>query len=150
MRTESEEPSLPYTPSHTGRRARVGYLGLEGVGFNDLWPVFLGLILSVAAAIRFFVAEADSGTHWLSRTLVALAPCSLGFAYLRFLVMGRPPHYRGDLLATALSVRVDFSDPPLRALPLVPRIGCDAPAASGPSRPAAKIHPLRALGRPGP
>lgn len=125
----------------------MGYLGLEGVGFNDLWPVFVGLILSIAAALRFFVAEAGSGVHWVPRTLVALLPFTLGFGYLRLLVMGRPPHFRGDLLATALSLRVDFSDPPVRCLPLLPRISPSGGAFLGPSRAAQRLHPLRALGR---
>lgn len=147
MRSDPEEPPLPYTPSHTGRRARVGYLGLDGVGFNDLWPVFLGLALSIAAALRYFVADAGSGAHWLPRTLVSLLPFTLGFGYLRLLVMGRPPHFRGDLLATVLSLRVDLSDPPVRSLPVLPRISSPGGAPLGPARSAQRIHPLCALGR---
>ena len=63
MPSDSVEPSLPYTPSNTGRRARVGYLGLEGVGFNDLWPLFSGLILSIALSLKFL-----AGTGWDGRS----------------------------------------------------------------------------------
>jgi hypothetical protein len=90
MQTEAEEPALPYTPSNTGRRARVGYLGFDGVGFNDLWPLFAGLILSLALALKFFIGDGADGSHWLARTVAAALPFSLGFAYLRLLVVGRP------------------------------------------------------------
>src|SRR5476651_581337 len=134
MHPESDEPALPYTPSNTGRKARVGYLGFDGVGFNDLWPLFAGLILSLGLALKFFVADTGGGSHWLARTLEAGSPFAGGFAYLRLLVMGRPPHFKGDLWATALSLRLDFSDPPLAAVPILPRLCVDAAAACGPGR----------------
>jgi hypothetical protein len=142
MQTEAEEPALPYTPSNTGRRARVGYLGFDGVGFNDLWPLFAGLILSLALALKFFIGDGADGSHWLARTVAAALPFSLGFAYLRLLVVGRPPHFRGDLWATALDLRLDFTDPPRRAIPVWPRLVVNATAASGPGRAADLRHPL--------
>ena len=43
MDAELEEPSLPYTPSNTGRRARVtGYPGLKGSSSTTPWPLFVG------------------------------------------------------------------------------------------------------------
>jgi hypothetical protein len=145
MQTEAEEPALPYTPSNTGRRARVGYLGFDGVGFNDLWPLFAGLILSLALALKFFIGDGADGSHWLARTIVAALPFALGFAYLRLLVVGRPPHFRGDLWATALDLRLDFTDPPMRGIPVWPRLVVDATAASGPGRAADLRHPLLGL-----
>jgi len=147
MKSEEEECSLPYTPSNTGRRARVGYLGFEGVGFNDLWPVFAGIVLSLGIALKSFVGDGVDGSHWMGKTVLSLTPFSLGFGYLRFLVMGRPPHFRSDLLATALRVRVDFTDPPLRCFPLIPRICLDAAADCGPARAVDLSHPLFAKGR---
>jgi len=143
MRADASEPALPYTPSNTGRRARVGYLGLDGVGFNDLWPLFLGLILSIASALKLFIGEGSEVGHWATKTIAALAPAAVGFSYLRFLVMGRPPHFRGDLWATLLSLRLDFTDPPLRAFPILPRLASDSVAASGPKRTGDLCHPLR-------
>jgi hypothetical protein len=145
MQTEAEEPALPYTPSNTGRRARVGYLGFDGVGFNDLWPLFAGLILSLALALKFFIGDGADGSRWLARTVVAALPFALGFAYLRLLVVGRPPHFRGDLWATALDLRLDFTDPPRRGFPVWPRLFVDATAASGPGRAADLRHPLQRL-----
>jgi hypothetical protein len=143
MDADPEEPSLPYTPSNTGRRARVGYLGFDGVGFDGLWPLFAGLILSIALALRLFLGEGADGSHWLAKTLGAAVPFAAGFCYLRFMVEGRPPHFKGDLWATALGLRLDFTDPPLRALPVVPRITIESAAASGPGRAADLIHPMR-------
>lgn len=144
MDTEPEEPVLPYTPSNTGRRARVGYLGFDGVGFDDLWPLFLGLILSIALALRFFLGEGADGTHWLAKTMGAALPFAAGFGYLRFAVQGRPPHFKGDLWATLLSLRVDFTDPPFRGFPVLPRIFVDGSATAGPARAADVRHPSHA------
>jgi len=144
MLTEADEPMLPYTPSNTGRRARVGYLGLDGVGFNDLWPLFLGVVISIAAALKLFIGDGSGGGHWLVKTVKAILPALVGFGYLRLLVMGRPPHFKGDLCATLLSLRLDFTDPPLRIFPLVPRLWIDGAAAAGPARPADQRHPARA------
>jgi hypothetical protein len=147
MSPEAEEPALPYTPSNTGRRARVGYLGFDGVGFNDLWPLFAGLVASLGLALKFFVGDPGGSTHWLARTLGAASPFAAGFAYLRFLVMGRPPHFKADLWATALGLRLDFSDPPFPAVPILPRVGIDAAAACGPAR-AGDLRRTPAGGRP--
>jgi hypothetical protein len=142
MHAENLEPSLPYTPSNTGRKARVGYLGFDGVGFNDLWPLFAGLLLSIGLALKFFIGDGLEGRGWLAKTLIAGVPFCAGFGYLRLLVVGKPPHFKGDLWATALDLRLDFTDPPWRAFPLWPRIGADVVAACGPSRAADLRHPL--------
>ena len=150
MPADPEEPVLPYTPSNTGRRARVGYLGFDGVGFNDLWPLFTGLVLSIALALKFFMGAAAGGAHWLARTVEAALPFAAGFGYLRFLVVGRPPHFKGDLWAGALGLRLDFTDPPRIGLSILPRIVIDATAASGPGRAADLRHPMDAAGAPRP
>ncbi|HEY5229200.1 MAG TPA: hypothetical protein VIJ19_11705 [Opitutaceae bacterium] len=147
MSPDTDEPGLPYTPSNTGRRARVGYLGFHGVGFNDLWPLFVGLVLSIGLALKFFVGEPGGSAHWLARTLEAVSPFAAGFAYLRGLVVGRPPHFKGDLWASALGLRLDFSDPPLSAVPILPRIRLDTAAACGPGR-AADLRRLTAGTKP--
>ena len=144
MINDLEEPALPYTPSNTGRRARVGYLGFEGVGFNDLWPLFAGLVATITLALELFIGEAGESLGWQTRTAIALAPFACGFGYLRLLVMGRPPHYREDLCATLARVRLDFTDPPMRGLPLLPRIWIDSTAVAGPTRAADLVHPLGA------
>ncbi len=149
MAEETEEPALPYTPSNTGRRARVGYLGFVGVGFNELWPLFSGFILSLALALKFFLGEAAAPGHWLGKTLLAAVPFACGFGYLRFLVAGRPPHFKGDLWATALDLRLDFSDPPFRLLPIIPRLAANSAAAAGPGRPADLRHPRGSTDRAG-
>jgi hypothetical protein len=142
MTQAEDEPSLPYTPSNTGRRARVGYLGFDGVGFNDLWPLFAGVLLTIGLALSFFIGDGMSGSGWLARTLVAGLPFAAGFAYLRLLVVGRPPHFKGDLWATVLDLRLDFTDPPWGPLPIWPRLVLNATAASGPGRAADLRHPL--------
>ena len=133
---------LPYTPSNTGRKARVGYLGFDGVGFNDLWPLFAGLVASIALALKFFIGDGADGSHWVAKTVAAALPFAAGFGYLRLFVVGRPPHFKGDLWVTALGLRLDFTDPPLRAFPIWPRVVLDATAASGPGRAADLRHPL--------
>jgi hypothetical protein len=145
MNPNDEEPPLPYTPSNTSRKARVGYLGFDGVGFNDLWPLFAGVLLSITLALKFFIGGGMGGTGWLTRTIIAALPFAGGFGYLRLLVVGKPPHFKGDLWATALDIRLDFADPPHRALPLVPRVVLDATAAAGPERAAGLRHPLASL-----
>ena len=119
----------------------MGYLGFEGVGFNGLWPLFAGLVASIILAFRFFIG--GGRVHWLAGTLIAAAPISAGFAYLKLLVVGRPPHFKGDLWTTALDLRLDFTDPPFPVLPLVPRVYVDATAAGGPGRAADLVHPMR-------
>lgn len=143
METDPKEPVLPYTPSNTGRRARVGYLGFEGVGFEGLWPLFAGMIMSIALALRLFLGADAAAGHWQAKTAWAALPLAAGFGYLRFLVQGRPPHFKGDLLRTALALRLDFSDPPVRAVPLLPRIieGAEGEAPGG--RPSDPRHPMR-------
>ncbi len=141
MSPEAQEPALPYTPSNTGRRARVGYLGIDGIGFNDLWPMFAGIVLSVLIGLKLFIGGTAGGRHWITNTLVALTPFAAGFGYLRFLVMGRPPHFKGDTWSTLLGLRLDFADPPLRCFPVIPRVALDATAASGPERPGDLEHP---------
>jgi hypothetical protein len=143
MAAVPEEPSLPYTPSNTGRKSRVGYLGFDGVGFNDLWPLFAGLVCTIALALKFFVGDAPAGRGWMARTVVALIPFAAGFGYLRLLVAGRPPHFKGDMWATALGMRLDFTSPPWRACPVLPRLRVDATAACGPGRAADAVHPRR-------
>ena len=147
--TDPEEPLLPYTPSNTGRRARVGYLGFDGVGFNALWPLFAGLIASIALALDFFLGDGGGVNHWLAKTLVAALPAAGGFGYLRFFVAGRPPHFRGDLWATVLDLRLDLTDPPRRSLPICPRIVVNAAAATGPGRAADLRHPMGGRAGPG-
>ncbi|HEY1765150.1 MAG TPA: hypothetical protein VGF85_09520 [Opitutaceae bacterium] len=146
MSDEADEPMLPYTPSHTGRRARVGYLGLVGVGFNGLWPLFGGLVASVALALHFFLGDGSGPGHWVAKTVLSALPASVGFCYLRFFVAGRPPHFKGDLWATVLGLRIDFSDPPLRLLSILPRISSDPAVAAGPGRAADLRHPMRSSG----
>jgi hypothetical protein len=124
----------------------VGYLGFVGVGFNELWPFFGGLIFSIALALKFFVGDGGGGGHWLERTVVAGLPFAAGFGYLRVLVVGRPPHFKGDLFATALGLRLDFTDPPFRLVPIWPRFVLDRTAASGPGRAADLQHPLSLTG----
>src|ERR1700728_4821216 len=102
MNSKDEEPSLPYTPSNVGRKARVVYLGFDGVGFNDLWPVFAGLFLSIGFAMKFFIGGGLEGRGWLVKTVISMLPFAAAFGYLRLLVVGRPPHFKGDLWATAL------------------------------------------------
>ncbi len=142
MHAPNEEPSLPYTPSNTGRKARVGYLGFDGVGFNDLWPLFAGLLVSIAVALNVFIGGGLAGRGWLAKTILAAAPFCAGFGYLRLLVVGKPPHFKGDLWSTTLDLRLDFTDPPCRAFPLWPRIAADAVAAAGPARAADLRHPM--------
>lgn len=150
MIQENEDPVLPYTPTNTGRRARVGYLGFDGVDFNDLWPLFAGLIASIALAIRFFIGGKVGG-HWLLHTLAAGSPFLAGFGYLRCFVVGRPPHFRGDLWAAAAHLRLDAADPRPRFLPLLPRVFVDGADACGPERAADLVHPVRRRrARPGP
>jgi hypothetical protein len=148
MAQDQEEPMLPYTPSNTGRRARVGYLGFDGVGFNDLWPLFAGLVLTIALALKFFIGDGSGSAHWLVRTLVAVMPFACGFGYLRLLVVGRPPHFKGDLWASALCLRLDFTDPPGFGMSVLPRLLVDSTAGSGPARAADLRHPMAgAIGR---
>jgi hypothetical protein len=121
----------------------VGYLGFEGVAFNDLWPVFLGVVLSIGLGVRFFVARSPGPGEWPELTLLALAPFAAGFGYLRVLVVGRPPHFKEDLLVTALAIRLDFTEPPIPAFPVIPRLKIDAAAACGPGRASDERHPIR-------
>jgi hypothetical protein len=137
-----EEPGLPYTPSHTGRRSKVGYLGFSGVGFNDLWPLAAGLVGSLWLAFDFFLGEGWPRGSWQARTLVAALPFAAGFGYLRILVVGRPPHFKADLWVAACALRIDFGDPPFAWCPLWPRIWTDLAAAAGPRRARDELPPL--------
>jgi hypothetical protein len=137
-----EEPGLPYTPSHTGRRSKVGYLGFAGVSFNDLWPLAVGLIGSLGLAIHFFLGEGWPQGSWPARTFVAALPVAAGFIYLRLLVVGRPPHFKGNLWVAVCALQVDFGDPPFRWLPLWPRLWPDLAAAAGPARARDEVPPL--------
>lgn len=135
MSAEEPEPALPYTQSHTGRGARVGYLGMEGVGFEELWPLFAGLILSLAAGLHLFLGAGSERGGWIARTVMAASPTAAGFGYLRLLVQGRPPHFKGDLLERAVRLRPDFSG-------RWPRLRADTSDAGGPERAADLAHPL--------
>jgi hypothetical protein len=140
MDADPQEPALPYTPTNTGRRARVGYLGFEGVGFEALWPLFCGLAASIGLGLRFFVSARPEAGTWPARTALAALPLCAGYCYLRFLVQGRPPHFKRDLLEAAMRLRLDFGDPPVRALPVLPRV---VAAAEPPRRAADLAHPMR-------
>ena len=48
---QEEDIVLPFTATHTGRRAKIGYLGIDGSSFNDLWPFFLGVVATVTLSI---------------------------------------------------------------------------------------------------
>jgi hypothetical protein len=146
MDLEPHEPVLPYTPTNTGRRARVGYLGLEGIGFEALWPLFGGLAASVGLGLWFFVGSRPAPGAWPSKTIEAAFPVCAGYGYLRFLVQGRPPHFKRDLAARALRLRLDFADPPLPVLPIIPRV---VDAAEEPGRSRDGKHPMRRPGRRG-
>ena len=146
MPDEPDEPLLPYTPSHTGRKASVGYFGLAGVSFNELWPLFAGLIASLALALHCFLGDGSGHGHWVAKTALSALPFAIGFGYLRLLVAGKPPHYKGDLWSTALELRLDFNDPPVRPLPILPRFTLDAGVAAGPARAADLRHPMRDAG----
>jgi hypothetical protein len=131
---EPEEPALPYTPSNTGRRARVGYLGFDGVGFNDLWPLFAGIILSIALALKFFIGEGADGRSGFARTAIAAAPFAAGFGYLRLPRRAGPPISRGPVGDRALPA-ARFHRPAAASLPIIPRVRVDATAARpGPAR----------------
>jgi hypothetical protein len=139
MQADQQESALPYTATNTGRRARVGYLGFDGIGFEALWPLFAGLVLSIGLGLRFFLGAESAAGHWPAKTVVALLPFFAGYSYLRFLVQGRPPHFKGDLLEAVIAARLDFSDPPLRAFPLLPRV---VAREAGPARAADQRHPM--------
>jgi hypothetical protein len=143
MSEEVDEPMLPYTASHTGRRARVGYLGLTGIGFNGLWPLFVGLVASLALGLHAFLGAGAGTGHWFGKTLLAAVPALAGFAYLRFLVAGRPPHFKGDLWAAALGLGLDFSDPPIPQFPILPGLSRDPAVNAGPARAGDLRHPRR-------
>jgi len=139
MEADQHEPALPYTATNTGRRARVGYLGFDGIGFEALWPLFAGLVLTIGLGLRFFVGAESATGNWPAKTVIALLPFCAGYCYLRFLVQGRPPHFKGDLLEAAIGARLDFSDPPYRAVPLLPRV---VAREAGPARAADQSHPM--------
>ncbi|HEY1765712.1 MAG TPA: hypothetical protein VGF85_12375 [Opitutaceae bacterium] len=145
MSDESQEPALPYTPSNTGRRSRAGYLGFDGVSFNELWPLFTGVAASAALSLALFVGREWEPLGWEARTALALAPAAAGYAYLRFLVSGKPPHYKGDLWTNAAGLAPEW---PSRhpVLCVLPRIRCDGSSACGPARAADEVHP-RSRGR---
>jgi len=136
------EPILPYSPSHTGRRSPVGYLGFTGVGFNDLWPLAVGVIASLALAIAFFLGGRWPEGSWQGKTFAAALPAALGFGYLRGLVVGRPPHFKGDLWIAVRALRCDFVDPPLAGLPVWPRLWADLAETGGPERARDERPPL--------
>jgi hypothetical protein len=140
MADPEQEPALPYTPSNTARRSGAGYLGLEGVAFNDLWPLFAGVAATAALALAFFVGRQGESLGWEARTAMALAPSAGGYGYLRFLVSGRPPHYKSDLWAGAAGLRLRV--PQSRSfLCSLPRIRVDGSSWNGPYRPADEVHP---------
>jgi hypothetical protein len=107
---QEEDPVLPFTPTHTGRRAKIGYLGIDGSNFNDLWPLFVGVIATVALSLASFIGDSFSELSAPVRLGLVLAPVALGYGYLRFLVHGRPPHFRTDLWLTCRSLRFDLAE----------------------------------------
>lgn len=140
MPDEGHEPSLPYTPSNTARRSGAAYLGFDGVGFNELWPLFAGIAASAALSLAFFVGRQGESLGWEARSALALAPAAAGYGYLRYLVSGRPPHFKSDLWANAAGLTLEW--PSGRAAPgVLPRIRVDGSSACGPARAADGAHP---------
>ena len=107
-----EEVSLPFTPTNTARRSRIGYFGISGENFNDLWPLFAGVVCSVILGIAFVAGEIGSAATVVYRLALSAAPTVAAYAYLRIFVHERPPHFRGDLLSDLGSIRVNFTHPP--------------------------------------
>ena len=80
---------------------------------------------------------------------MAALPFAAGFGYLRLLVVGKPPHYKGDLWATALDLRLDFTDPPRRAVPdMAPRHRGRDSRVRARSAPRTGAIPRRRIQRP--
>jgi hypothetical protein len=137
------EPVLPYSPSHTGRGSNVGYLGLSGVDFPQLWPLFVGVASGIGLGLHFFLGDGAGSAHWIAHTLASVAPAVLGYGYLRLLVQGRPPHFKADLVHAAARLRIDFTSPPVRSVALVPRIRVDG--SDGAYGRVCERHPLARL-----
>ena len=104
----SEEDRIPHTPTHTLRSSGVGFLGIEGADFNELWPLFAGAVVSTGLSVAFVASSAETHWHWMARTACALAPVVLAYGYLRLLVHGRPPHFKEDLWRTFRGVEVSL------------------------------------------
>ena len=117
---------------------------LTGVGFDELWPLFAGLILSIALALRFFLGSGADGSHWLAKTLVAAIPFGAGFGYLRFMESraGRRD-FKGDLWENARRLEgPDWSGPaPSSPAPVVPRIISTRPQTRGRRAPRPSFTP---------
>jgi hypothetical protein len=115
-----EESSLPFTPTNTARRSKIGYFGIAGENFNDLWPLFAGVVGSVALGIAFATDGSSSAATLVSRLALCASPTVVAYGYLRLFVHERPPHFRGDLWSDFRALRVNFTNPPELRLPCWP------------------------------
>ena len=144
---EQAEGVLTATPTHVGRASRVGYFGFATAEFGDLWPLLGGIVISIGLLMEIFLGGGLSRSPVALRIVVAIGPALAGYGYLRFLVEGRPPHFKGDLLETLRSARLDLSDPPFPMIAIVPRIRIEIglePDLPGGRQP---VHPLARLDR---
>ena len=138
-----DEVLLPYSPTHTGRRAKIGFLGIEGANFNDLWPLLAGIAGSVALVMALFIGGWWPDASTVVRGIVAFLPLATGYGYLRCFVQGKPPHFRGDLWVTLRALRFDFSDPSPGVIPLLPVLRMILGCVPGPAANERLRHPLR-------
>lgn len=147
--TAHDEGLAPVTLTHVGRPSKVGYLGFSAAKFGDLWPLLAGVVASIVMLFTVILGEGLKGWPWPLRVCAVVGPVLSGYAYLHFLVEGRPPHFRGDLIATLGALRVDFSDPPLAVFPIIPRLYVRLGAFCEPTTEARRSHPRFRGRRPG-
>jgi hypothetical protein len=87
----------------------VGYLGFRRGGLQRPLAALRGPDPEHRPRAEVLPRRGADGGHWLASTAAAALPFAAGFGYLRLLVVGRPPHFKGDLWATALCLSGSIS-----------------------------------------
>jgi hypothetical protein len=132
---------LPYTLTDSGRKTKLKDFGIEG-GWAVALPVFMAGFVSVFITIIWLIA----GTNlWPVRLVVGMSPLWGALLYVKTFIIGKPPAWRQDVVASWKRYRVDFRSPLHPRLPFLPSMKVNVVTFTRPQDGA--VHPLAAAAR---